>query len=79
MYYLNLNAHDMTTTKIYLLKDGASFALSKRSKVSYRLDTIEKSQAVITSLSSGRTYHKSKKTVCYIPNEGQLSNYTILD
>jgi hypothetical protein len=51
--------------KIGNLKDGAEFYLSPRKKVLYRLDTFEGSIAVISSVSSGRTFHKPKKTVCY--------------
>lgn len=52
--------------KISNLKDGAEFYLSPRKKVAYRLDTFEGSQAVITSIESGRTFHKAKKSVCYL-------------
>jgi hypothetical protein len=52
-------------TKISELKDGAEFYLSSRKKILYRLQTFEGSQAVITSVSSGRTFHKPKKAVCY--------------
>lgn len=52
--------------KIGNLKDGAEFYLSPRKKVLYKLDTFEGSIAVISSVSSGRTFHKPKKTVCYV-------------
>jgi hypothetical protein len=52
--------------KLGTLKDGAEFYLSPRKKVLYRLDTFEGSQAVITSVGSGRTFHKPKKTICYL-------------
>jgi hypothetical protein len=48
------------------LKDGAEFYLSPRKKVLYRLDTFEGSIAVISSVGSGRTFHRPKKTICYI-------------
>jgi hypothetical protein len=53
-------------SRIGNLKDGAEFYLSPRKKVLYRLDTFEKSIAVITSVQSGRTYHKPKKAVCFL-------------
>lgn len=56
----------MTTTKLSNLKDGQQFFLSKRKKTLYRLDTFEGKEAVITSISSGRTFHKPKKTVVYL-------------
>lgn len=79
MYYLNLKiAHENTCimkSKISQQKDGAQFFLSQRKKTLYRLDTLEGNQAVITSISSGRTYHKPKKTTCYVKDEGEVSNY----
>jgi hypothetical protein len=56
----------MTKTKIGSLKDTTEFYLSPRKKVKYRLDTFEKGAAVITSVGSGRTFHKPKKTICYL-------------
>jgi hypothetical protein len=56
----------MNKTKIGSLKDGAEFYLSPRKKVLYRLDTFEGKEAVITSVQSGRTYHKPKKAVCFL-------------
>lgn len=55
--------------KISGLKDGQKFYLSPRKNTVYRLDTFEKSVAVITSISSGRTFHKPKNTPCYQANE----------
>jgi hypothetical protein len=59
--------NQMNKTKISALKDGQQFYLSPRKKVLYRLDTVEKSIAVITSVSSGRTFHKAKKSICFLP------------
>lgn len=53
-------------SKLSNLKDGAQFYLSPRKKVLYRLDTFEGSTAVISSVSSGRTFHRPKKTVIYL-------------
>jgi hypothetical protein len=60
-----LKKRSIDRNKISGLKDGAEFYLSPRKKVLYRLDTFEGSLAVITSLQSGLTFHKPKKTVCY--------------
>jgi hypothetical protein len=54
-------------TKISSLKDGQKFYLSPRKKVIYRLDTFEGNQAVITSIESGRTFHKPKKQFAIWP------------
>jgi hypothetical protein len=53
-------------SKLGNLKDGQTFYLSPRKKVLYRLDTFEGSTAVISSVGSGRTFHRPKKTICYI-------------
>ena len=62
-------------SKISKLKDGEQFYLSPRKKTLDRLDTFEKSQAVITSISSGRKFHKPKKSICYVPDLRQESSY----
>jgi hypothetical protein len=53
-------------SKLGNLKDGQQFYLSPRKKTLYRLDTFEGSIAVISSVSSGRTFHRPKKTVIYL-------------
>lgn len=61
-----LKKRSIDRNKIGGLKDGSEFYLSPRKKVLYRLDTFEGSVAVVTSLQSGLTFHKPKKTVCYL-------------
>jgi hypothetical protein len=53
-------------SKLGNLKDGAQFCLSPRKKVLYRLDTFEGSTAVISSVGSGRTFHRPKRTVVFL-------------
>lgn len=62
-------------TKIYQLKDGATFFLTKRKTTMWRLQKIEGSTAIITAVESQITWKKPKNTVCYLPTEGQLSEY----
>jgi hypothetical protein len=52
-------------SKLGYLKDGQQFYLSPRKKVLYRLDTVKGGMATFTSLTSGLTFIRPKKTVCY--------------
>ncbi len=56
----------MKQVKLKTLKDGATFLLSKRSKVLYELITKHKGMATFTSTSSNKSYVKSVDVLVYI-------------
>lgn len=56
----------MKQVKLKSLKDGATFLLSKRSKVFYELITKSKGMATFTSTSSNKSYVRNVEILVYI-------------